>query len=89
MDRHITIRGRRYRLRYKRLPANEYGRCDAPDTPDKCIDIRKGIKGRQELDTLIHEMLHAAFWDMDEDAIHDAAHDIALALWRIGYRKHP
>jgi len=91
MDRHIVIRGRRYRLRYKRLPPDEFGRCDAPDQPDKCIHIRKGLRGKQELDTLIHEMLHAALWDLDETAINDTAHDIALALWRIGYRKnsHP
>jgi hypothetical protein len=87
MDRHITIRGRRWRLKYKRLPRDEFGRCDAPDTPEKCIFIRKGIKGRQELDTLIHEMLHAALWDLDETAVNDTARDIAVALWRIGYRK--
>jgi hypothetical protein len=88
MDRHIVIRGKRYRLRYQRLPADAFGMCDPPDAEDKAIRIRKGIKGRQELDTLIHEMLHAAYWDMDEGAVNDAAHDIAAVLWRLGYRKH-
>jgi hypothetical protein len=87
MEKHIVIRGKRYRLLYTRLPDDAFGLCDAPDTEGKRIRIRKGLRGRQELDTLIHEMLHAAYWDMDEGAVHDAAHDIAAVLWRLGYRK--
>jgi hypothetical protein len=88
MERHIVIRGRRYRLLYTRLPGDCFGVCDAPDAEGKRIRIRKGIRGKQELDTLIHEMLHAAFWDMDEEAINDTAHDIAAVLWRLGYRRN-
>lgn len=86
-DIHITIRGRRYRLIYARLPHDADGICDAPDTEGKRIRIRRSLRGRRELDTLIHEMLHAAMWDLDESAVHDTAHDIAAVLWRLGYRK--
>jgi hypothetical protein len=89
MDRHITIRGRRWRLRYQRLPIGMDGECEAPDVEGKRILIHKGLKDLDELETLLHEMIHAAYWDLNEEAVHDGAHDIALALWRIGYRKHP
>ena len=51
--------------------------------------IRVGTwQGEQDtLDTIIHEVLHAALWDLDEEAVHDTANAISAALWRGGYRR--
>jgi len=39
--------------------------------------------------SIIHEILHAALWDLDEEAVHDTANAISAALWRLGYRRDP
>ena len=44
------------------------------------------MHGEERLEVLIHEMLHAAYWDLDESAIEGAAADVARVLWRLGYR---
>jgi hypothetical protein len=38
------------------------------------------------LDTVIHECLHACYPDLDEDAVTEAATDIAKVLFRMGCR---
>lgn len=63
------------------------GECDAPTTNGKKIRIKSEIKGELLLDTLIHEQLHAAAWDMSEEWVNDTATDIARNLWRLGYRR--
>ena len=44
------------------------------------------LKGQDRLSVIIHELLHSCYWDMDEEAIHHPAEDIARVLWRLGYR---
>jgi hypothetical protein len=39
------------------------------------------------MDSLIHEILHAALWDLDEEAVTETANAISAALWRVGYRR--
>jgi hypothetical protein len=39
------------------------------------------------MEVFIHEALHAAYWDIDEDAINEAGRDIARMLHRLGYRR--
>lgn len=51
------------------------------------IEIGAHCRGKRELDTLIHEMLHAAHPKMIEKEVHDTARDIAKVLWKWGYRK--
>lgn len=62
------------------------GRCDDPTTPKKRITIKKTLVGERRLEVLIHEMLHACYWDLDEEAIATTARDIARVLFRLGYR---
>jgi hypothetical protein len=61
--------------------------CDPPDRTRRTIRIREGLSPERELDVLIHEMLHAAYWDLCEEAIEATATDIAHALFELGYRK--
>ena len=41
----------------------------------------------EELEILIHEMLHACFWDLDEEVVSEVGRDLSKALWKMGYRK--
>lgn len=85
--RYLTLNGKRWQLReVPRLNAD--GECDAPTTRGKAIRIAARLRGERRLEVLIHEMLHACNWTIDEDHIAQTAADIARVLWRLGYR-HP
>lgn len=75
-------------VRHKfRTKKKTYGICDHPSTQVRRIKVDKGLKGRIELDTNIHEMLHACCWNLSEECVNTTASDIAKALWDLGYRK--
>lgn len=63
------------------------GLTEAPHIKGKRILIRENMSQLDELDTTLHEGLHAADWSKDEEWIEEAAHDIARLLWRMGWRK--
>jgi hypothetical protein len=83
---HVTILGRRWNLRFCRLK-DDYGQCDHPDKPSKEIRINDSADGCVLLESLLHEMLHAANWHLDESFVTDCAMDMGRILWRLGYRK--
>jgi hypothetical protein len=70
----------------RRTCANR-GDCDAPTTPNKEIRIASNLRGEERLEVLIHEMVHAAGWHIDETFVEQFASDAARALWRQGYRE--
>ena len=80
----IMIRGQRFHVQrrakvlVKRVEVD--GSCDPPERKDRKILISEGLTKERELDVFIHEMLHAAFWDLDENAVAETATDIARAL---------
>jgi hypothetical protein len=86
----IKIGGRHYRLVF--LPRIYHedqevdGLCDAPDLKGKSIYVRSGLRGKERIEVLVHEMLHAAFWHLCEESVEDTAKEIAEVLWRLGYR---
>lgn len=84
----IRIRGKQWNLvRAHTGPAAD-GHCDHPDEPNRRIIVRTGLTGQKELEITLHEMLHAAFWDIDEDVIDGVGDDLSTVLWKLGYRKH-
>jgi hypothetical protein len=80
--RRIVLLGKRWILNYVPYLGDYYGHCDHPDTKNKQIKIRSGLKGEKKLEILIHEMLHSVFWHVDEEIITHAAKDIARVLWK-------
>ena len=87
MNINVTILGKRWQLVRGRLPKDVDGYCDPPDKPGKCITIRKSLRGRREAEIVLHECLHAAFWNIDEETVTQVAEDISKVLWRLGYRR--
>ena len=87
----ITILKRRWRvLRPRQITCDgepQHGDCDSPDRPNKAIRIIKSLRDRVELETFLHEMLHASDWSKDESWVEEVAHDISQSLWRLGYRR--
>lgn len=83
---HVTILGKRYRLRFARLRTKD-GDCSDPGRPGHEIRIRTGVSEKRELEVLIHEVLHAADWWKDERWVEEVGRDLARLLWRLGYRR--
>jgi hypothetical protein len=85
-DRKVTIRQKRWQLRFQKMKPKLYGECDPPSEQGKEIRIKRHLKGRIMLDTLLHELWHAAQWDLDETVIEEIATSVASVLWDLGYR---
>ncbi len=61
------------------------GDCDPPNQPGKEIRISSALRGEERPEVLIHELVHAAGWHIDEMFVERFARDAARALWRLGY----
>jgi hypothetical protein len=63
------------------------GLCDHPETPYfREIWIRPDLKGERMIDVILHEILHAALPDLNEESVEETATDMAKILWELGYR---
>ena len=84
----VRIRRKFWELVYEELPDDEWGSCDPPEFKGKKVKISTKVpKGETELDTIIHEVMHACYFDLAEEAVDESASDLARILWRLGYRK--
>jgi hypothetical protein len=82
----VNVLGKRWRLRFvPNLGANR-GDCDPPDRKRKEIRVESGLRGEERLEVVIHELVHAAGWHIDEGFVERFAEDAARVLWRLGYR---
>lgn len=81
----VKLLGRVWNLRFAPNLANR-GDCDPPDKPKKEIRVLSTLAGEERLEVLVHEMVHAAGWHIDEAFVERFARDTARALWRLGYR---
>jgi len=81
------FRGRVYTVREARL-RKMAGDCNSPRCKNPQIRIQKDIGDRFELDTILHEGLHACLWDLDDEAVDKTAHALSRLLWKWGYRKN-
>jgi hypothetical protein len=66
---------------------DEFGYCDHEGErgQPRVIGIRPGLDEGQELDTTIHECLHAALPDLSEEAVTEIATDLAVILLARGF----
>jgi len=82
----FKIRGQYWQIVWSKLPRSTLGLCDWASRTIT-ISTSKRVKGELELDTICHEILHAAMPDLGEDAIEETASDIARVLTKLGYRR--
>lgn len=61
------------------------GECDVTK---RRIRVRESLSGTLWLDTTIHELLHLAFWDLDEEVVNQVATDMAKALTKLGVERN-
>lgn len=83
----LTILNRRWLLQF--VPwidtKRSRGECDPPDKPNKEIRVLERLVGEERLEVLVHEMLHAASWHLDEEYVKQFAQDMARNLTKLGY----
>jgi len=82
----IKIGNKYWNLIFTELDEETGGECDSPDTNGKEIRIATDLKKQDELEIIIHELLHAADWAKDEEWVEVIADDIARVLWKLGWR---
>ncbi len=83
----LKMRGKSWKFMRRRIRAKYIGLCDPPDKPGKAITVHSGLKGKEEMETILHELTHAGHWDLKEEAVDSFAYDATQVLWRLGYRK--
>jgi hypothetical protein len=81
------FRGRRWQIKEIPKKLRRYGDCDDPRVNGKAIRVALARRDKKGLSALIHECLHACFWDLEELAVDKAGEDIADFLWRLNWRK--
>lgn len=84
---HIRLMGKRWHLRRVPNLGDNRGDCDNPEQPGKEIRILTKLEGEEELEVLLHEMLHASNWHLDEPFIERCAADMARVLWKLGFKR--
>lgn len=84
---HVKIGGQRWTLRFipRSLKRKWVGLCRYSN---RTITVEKGLTPLKELDTVIHETLHAALPPIDEAFVGETATEMARILWRLGWRKN-
>lgn len=68
--------------RTSRLATDRDGECDYNDMT---IRIRASIHGEELAEVLIHEMLHARWPDLSEEAVTEMAQELAGTLYGFGF----
>lgn len=82
----IQVVGKRWNLKFVPRLTSVYGNCQSPNTRGKQIRVLAALRGQKRLEIIVHELLHAASWQLDEEFVSEAACDIAKVLWDLGYR---
>ncbi len=62
------------------------GLCDSPKGKPSIMVMTQPYT-KVELETLIHECLHASDWSKSEEKVTRIARETARLLWRLGYRR--
>ena len=84
----VRVRGHVWKLVFvERLASGACGECDHVGQPGKQILVSTLQTKVDVLDTIIHELLHAALPDLAEESTLETATAIAVVLHRLGATK--
>lgn len=86
-----NAQGIRYEIYFRKPNTAHYGKADGychdPEEDDPRIYINPYLTPKSELNTIIHELGHAFFWDKSEKEVYKFANTVAAFLYRQGWRK--
>lgn len=87
-DHHVTIDGRRWLLRFTRLTGDAAGWTFFPNAARPRILIDERLRGGARMETIVHELLHAALGPtISEESVTEAAKVIRRTLVSLGYKE--
>ena len=84
MQRTVYIADQRWKIRRAKL-RGVYGDCDYAT---RTIRIHHTLTGTDFLDTLLHEMIHARWPDLHEDAVCEFAETLTAVVDAEGFRRN-
>ena len=70
----------------RNIPDKKYRILGECEHDARIIRVLSSLRGKEKLDTLVHEMLHAVLPEQEELWVNSVASDIATVLWDYGYR---
>jgi hypothetical protein len=82
-SRQIWIGGERWRIRVCAVPKTIYGDCDYQK---KTIRVSEKLHGEDRLNVILHELIHARWPDLSEDAVVEFADELAGIVYAHGFR---
>jgi len=81
--RTAQIGGKRWRIaRNRKLLPKIYGKCDYSR---RLISVCRTLTGKPLLDTLVHEVIHARWPDLSEEAVEEVASLLADIITKEGF----
>jgi len=84
----LTIAGQRWTLKLVRSITHDGVACDGLCNYEKReIRVRRDLEGQELIDTVTHEVMHAAGWNLHETFVAQTATDIAAALYHPDLRE--
>lgn len=84
----VTVLGKRWKLQQtNQIPKKRMADCDPPWKTGKTIRIRRDLEPRMVFRCLVHEMIHASGWHIDEEYVERLAEDIEREAVRNGFIK--
>jgi len=85
----LSVRGKRFKIvdSAKKNGCELLGYCTNHSLGDAEIMIPIEGDEKDDLIVIIHEILHAALWDLSEETVEETSVDIGEALWRLKWRK--
>lgn len=79
----MYINEQRWKIVRTKLPPDRLGDCDYES---RTIRIAKYLHGEALLNTLIHEIIHARWYDLDESAVLDISDTLAAVIYAENFR---
>jgi Zn-dependent peptidase ImmA (M78 family) len=88
-DHHLTIRGRRWLLRFTALRGDAWGWTFYSDTAPKML-VDETLRGSQRMETVLHEIAHAVLGEsISEETVTELARVQRRALVMLGWKEVP
>jgi len=86
-----NTKGVEYEISFRKPDKRAYGDADGvcypPEDKHPKIFINPNLTSQNELNTIIHELAHAFFWDKSERAVERFASTCSHFLWNNRWRK--
>lgn len=87
-----NAQGIRYEIHFRKPNRAHFGKadgyCDDPEESAPRIYINPHLTQKSELNTIVHELCHAFFWDKAEKDVYKFGNTAAAFLYRQGWRKN-